>query len=72
MEIVDSNRYKMWVSGQHTPFNWDIVTIALYMISEKLGMDPIEVARLNLHGPTSKDDPNPFQALRPVWKPERK
>ncbi|NLO47345.1 MAG: xanthine dehydrogenase family protein molybdopterin-binding subunit [Clostridiales bacterium] len=63
MEIVDSNRYKMWVSGQHTPFNWDIVTLALYMISEKLGMDPIEVARLNLHGPSSKDDINPVPSF---------
>ncbi len=63
MEIVDSNRYKMWVSGQHTPFNWDIVTIALYMISEKLGMDPIEVARLNLHGPANKDDTNPVPSF---------
>jgi xanthine dehydrogenase molybdenum-binding subunit len=63
MEIIDSNRYKMWVSGQHTPFNWDIVTIALHMISEKLGMDPIEVARLNLHGPSSKDDPGPVPSF---------
>ncbi|SHI16797.1 CO or xanthine dehydrogenase, Mo-binding subunit [Sporobacter termitidis DSM 10068] len=63
MEIVDSNRHMMWVSGQHTPFNWDIVTIALYMISEKLGMDPIEVARLNLHGPTSKDDRDPVPSF---------
>lgn len=59
MEVVDSNRHKMWVSGQHTPFNWDIVTIAIYRISEKLGKDPIDIARLNLHGPSSKDDSNP-------------
>ncbi len=63
MEIVDSNRCKMWVSGQHTPFNWDIITVAIYMISEKLGKDPIDIARLNLHGPTSKDDPNPVPSF---------
>jgi putative selenate reductase molybdopterin-binding subunit len=63
MEVVDSNRQKMWVSGQHTPFNWDIVTVALYMISEKLGKDPIDIARLNLHGPSSKDDPNPVPSF---------
>ncbi len=63
MEVIDSNRHMMWVSGQHTPFNWDIVTIALYLISEKLGKDPIDLARLNLHGPTSKDDPNPVPSF---------
>ena len=63
MEVVDSNRCKMWVSGQHTPFNWDIVTVALYLISEKLGKDPIDIARLNLHGPSGKDDPNPVPSF---------
>jgi xanthine dehydrogenase molybdenum-binding subunit len=63
MEVVDSNRHTMWVSGQHTPFNWDIVTVAIYLISEKLGKDPIDIARLNLHGPTSKDDPNPVPSF---------
>ncbi|MDR2616115.1 MAG: molybdopterin-dependent oxidoreductase, partial [Oscillospiraceae bacterium] len=56
MEIVDSNRGLMYVSGQHCPFNWDIGTVAVYLISEKLGRDPIDIARLNLHGPDSKDD----------------
>ncbi|MDR1328204.1 MAG: molybdopterin-dependent oxidoreductase [Oscillospiraceae bacterium] len=56
MEIVDSNRGLMYVSGQHCPFNWDIGTVAIYLISEKLGLDPIDVAKLNLHGPDSKDD----------------
>ena len=63
MEIVDSNRCKMWVSGQHTPFNWDIITVALYLISEKLGKDLIDISRLNLHGPTGKDDTDPVPSF---------
>jgi CO/xanthine dehydrogenase Mo-binding subunit len=63
MEVVDSNRGMMYVSGQHCPFNWDTVTTAIYLISEKLDMDPIEVARRNLHGPESKDDPNPVPSF---------
>ena len=63
MEVVDSNRGLMYVSGQHCPYNWDIGTMAIYLISEKLDMDPIEVARLNLHGPTSQDDINPVPSF---------
>jgi CO/xanthine dehydrogenase Mo-binding subunit len=63
MEIVDSNRGMMYVSGQHCPFNWDIVTVAIYLIAEKLGKDPIDVARLNLHGPDSQDDSNPVPSF---------
>ena len=63
MEIVDSNRGKMYVSGQHCPFNWDIGTAAFHIIAEKLDMDPIEVARLNLHGPTSQDDIDPVPSF---------
>jgi CO/xanthine dehydrogenase Mo-binding subunit len=59
MEIVDTNRGKMFLSGQHCPFNWDSGTMAVYLIAEKLGKDPIDVAQLNLHGPTSQEDPNP-------------
>jgi CO/xanthine dehydrogenase Mo-binding subunit len=59
MEIIDSNRGKMHVSGQHNPFNWDALTMAIYQIAEKLGKDPIEIATLNLHGPTSQTDPDP-------------
>ncbi|HSW40713.1 MAG TPA: molybdopterin cofactor-binding domain-containing protein, partial [Acidobacteriota bacterium] len=33
MEVVDSNRGKMWVSGQHNPMNWDSLTVALYTIA---------------------------------------
>lgn len=59
MEVVDSNRGKMYVSGQHNPMSWDSLMVALYVIAEKLGKDPIEIATLNLHGPESQDDPNP-------------
>ncbi len=59
MEVVDSNRGKMWVSGQHNPMSWDSLMVGLYLIAEKLGKDVIEIATLNLHGPTSQDDPNP-------------
>ena len=63
MEIVDSNRGIMYVSGQHCPFNWDAITMAIYLIAEKLDMDPLDVARLNLHGPTSQDDTNPVPSF---------
>ena len=63
MEIIDSNRGVMYVSGQHCPFNWDSITMALHLIAEKLEMDPIDVAQLNLHGPSSKDDPNPVASF---------
>ena len=59
MDVVDSNRGKMWLSGQHNPMSWDSLMVALYMIAEKLGKDPIEIATLNLHGPDSQTDPNP-------------
>ncbi len=59
MDIVDSNRGKMYVSGQHNPMTWDSLMVGLYLIADKLGKDPIEIATLNLHGPTSQDDPNP-------------
>ncbi|MDR1206279.1 MAG: molybdopterin-dependent oxidoreductase [Peptococcaceae bacterium] len=68
MEIVDSNRYLMYISGQHCPFNWDSITVALHMIAEKLGKDPIDIARLNLHGPTSKDDPDPVPSFEACVK----
>jgi CO/xanthine dehydrogenase Mo-binding subunit len=63
MEIVDSNRGMMYVSGQHCPFNWDSLTMAIYLIAEKLGLDPIDVARLNLHGPEGKDDARRVQSF---------
>jgi len=63
MEIVDSNQGMMYVSGQHCPFNWDSGTMAIYLIAEKQKKDPIEIARINLHGPTSQDDPNPVPSF---------
>ena len=59
METVDTNRGKMYVSGQHNPMGWDTLMAGLHLIAEKLGKDPIEITTLNLHGPTSQDDPNP-------------
>lgn len=56
MEVVNSNRGKMYTSGQHCPFNWDSLTVALHLIAEKLGKDPMDIATLNLHGPTSQKD----------------
>lgn len=63
MDMVDSNRGKMWTSGQHNPMNWDAVTVVMLLIAEKLGKDPIEIARLNVHGPTSQQDNNPLPSL---------
>jgi CO/xanthine dehydrogenase Mo-binding subunit len=59
MDIIDSNRGKMYLSGQHNPMSWDSLMVGLYLIAEKLGKDPIEIATLNLHGPESQTDPNP-------------
>ena len=59
MEVVDSNRGKMYVSGQHNPMSWDSLMVGIYLIAEKLGKDPIEIATLNLHGPNPRTDPNP-------------
>jgi CO/xanthine dehydrogenase Mo-binding subunit len=56
MDIVDSNRGKMYLSGQHNPMNWDALMVGIYVIAEKLGKDPIDIATLNLHGPESQED----------------
>ncbi|MBN2418992.1 MAG: xanthine dehydrogenase family protein molybdopterin-binding subunit [Deltaproteobacteria bacterium] len=63
MDIVDSNRGKMYLSGQHNPMNWDSITIAMHLIADKLGKDPIEIVRLNLHGPKSQTDPDPVPSF---------
>ena len=60
---VDSNRGFMHCSSQFFPFNWDSLTMGLYLIAEKLGKDPVDIARLNLHGPSSQDDPNPVPSF---------
>ncbi len=59
MDVVDSNRGRMWLSGQHNPMSWDSLMVAIHLIAEKLGKDPIDIATLNLHGPDSQTDPNP-------------
>jgi CO/xanthine dehydrogenase Mo-binding subunit len=64
MEVVNSNRGKMYTSGQHCPFNWDSLTMAIHLIAEKLGKDPIDIATLNLHGPTGETDPNPVPSYQ--------
>jgi CO/xanthine dehydrogenase Mo-binding subunit len=68
MDIVDSNRGKMYVSGQHNPMSWDSLMVGIYLIAEKLGKDPIEIATLNLHGPTSQEDPNPVPSYEACVK----
>ena len=60
MEAVDSNRGKMYLSGQHNPMGWDALMVGYYVIAERLGKDVIDIATLNLHGPDSQDDPNPL------------
>ena len=63
MEIVDSNRGVMRLSGQFCPYNWDVMPLAMYLIAESLDMDPIDVTLLNVHGPDSKDDPRIVPSL---------
>ena len=63
MDIVDSNRGRMHLSGQHCPFNWDSGTMAIYLIAEKLGKDPMDIAKLNLHGPESQEDMDPVPSF---------
>jgi xanthine dehydrogenase molybdenum-binding subunit len=65
MEAVSTNRGKMYVSSQHCPFGWDTMTVAYQLIAEKLGMDVIDVAAKNVHGPEAQSDHSPqpsFQA----------
>ncbi len=63
MDIVDSNRGLMAFSSQFCPFNWDSVTMAIHAIAEKLGKDPIDIARINLHGPDGQDDMRPVPSF---------
>jgi xanthine dehydrogenase molybdenum-binding subunit len=64
MDVVNSNRGKMYTSGQHCPFNWDAVTMANHLIAEKLGKDPIDVATMNLHGPKDFTDTDPVPSFQ--------
>ena len=59
MDIVDTNRGMMYLSGVHCPFNWDSLTMAIHLIAEKLNKDPVDIATLNLHGPDSQEDTRP-------------
>jgi CO/xanthine dehydrogenase Mo-binding subunit len=59
MEVVSTNRGRMGLSGQHCPFGWDTMTVAEQMIAEKLGMDVIDVATKNIHGPEAQNDSSP-------------
>jgi CO/xanthine dehydrogenase Mo-binding subunit len=56
-QAVFTNTGRMYTSGQTWPFNWDELTIAEQLIAEKLGMDPVDVALKNIHGPASQTDP---------------
>jgi len=51
---TNSGRYTL---SQTSPFNWDVMTIAEQIVAEKLGMDVIDVALKNVHGPSSQQDP---------------
>ena len=63
MDAVTTNRGKMYLSSQFCPFQWDTVTVANQMIAEKLGMDVIDIAKRNLHGPSSQDDTDPVPSF---------
>jgi CO/xanthine dehydrogenase Mo-binding subunit len=72
MDIVDSNRGKLWVSGQHDPVGWDSLIIGIHLIAEKLGKDPIDIATLNLHGPISQTDTDPVPSYEACVKSAKK
>jgi len=55
-DAVNTNTGKLYVSGQHCPYTWDVMTVAHQRIAEKLGMDPVDIATQNIHGPTSQTD----------------
>ena len=59
MDAVSTNRGMMYLSGQHCLFGWDTMTVAEQMIADKLGMDVIDVATRNLHGPEAQNDYSP-------------
>ncbi len=43
--------------GQVSPVNWDVLTVAEQIVADRLGMDVIDVALNNIHGPASQTDP---------------
>jgi CO/xanthine dehydrogenase Mo-binding subunit len=56
-QAVYTNSGRMYTSGQAFPFHHDELPIAEQLVAEKLGMDPIDVAYKNIHGPSSQTDP---------------
>jgi xanthine dehydrogenase molybdenum-binding subunit len=72
MDAVSTNRGKMYLSGQHCPFAWDTMTVAEQIIAEKLGMDVIDVATRNLHGPDSQKDESPVPSYQACVQAGRK
>ena len=70
--VVDSNRGFMHTCGQFVPYTWDMITVGEYLIAEKLGMDPSEVARINLHGPDSQKDTRPVPSFEACLAEGRK
>jgi CO/xanthine dehydrogenase Mo-binding subunit len=58
--------------SQTSPFNWDVMTIAEQLIAEKLGMDPTDIALLNVHGPASQTDPGVPPGLKQCIERGRK
>jgi CO/xanthine dehydrogenase Mo-binding subunit len=72
-EAVYTNTGKLYLSAQHCPWTWDTMTVAIHMIAEKLGIDPVEIATRNIHGPTSQTDtsiPSSYQACVEAGKTE--
>jgi CO/xanthine dehydrogenase Mo-binding subunit len=64
-EAVNTNTGKLYLSAQHCPYTWDTMTVAMQRIADKLGMDPIDIATKNIHGPSSPTDtsiPPSYQA----------
>ncbi len=55
-EAVNTNTGKLYLSAQHCPYTWDTMTVAMQRIADKLGMDPIDIATKNIHGPASPTD----------------
>jgi len=56
-QAVFTNSGRMYTSGQAFPFHYDELPISQQLVAEKLGMDPIDVAYKNMHGPSSQTDP---------------
>ena len=61
--VVDSNRGFMHTCAQFVPYSWDTITAGLYLIAERLGKDPTDIARFNLHGPDSQRDSDPVPSF---------